>query len=267
MKTLLIALNNFRIINRFAHPGRFDADIFFTTILRKYLEDTPTPVTSSEVDTAWSEYLINRSSSAAQGKPPMDHKAASTTSHEIVISNLGKTIKATEAKVDSLMKQVEASKKSGSGGSRRGGGGGGGGGRYSTRVPSYQPAKIQRANSHSDDDDKREKLCYKFNSRGMKCLLPFNHNAYLFQPAVKLPKLERVVRRMVTPSGTVVATDSRTAGDVREITAETTVPISESALFPPDTFFSCDGTPETSALFTNLLSLFREIIELFSVVM
>ena len=167
MKELLIALNNFRIMNRFAHPGRFDADIFFTTVLRKYLEEAPAPLTVTEVDTAWSEFLINRSSTAAQGKPPMDHKAASTTSHEIVISNLAKTIKATEDKVAAMEKEVAASKKSGTTTrTTRRGGGGRGGYSYSTRTTSRQPPKYQRGASHSEEEEVLEKLCYRFNSSG-----------------------------------------------------------------------------------------------------
>ena len=74
--------------SRLIWPGRLDSEIFFNTHLRRILTvDGEIKPSMAELDAAFSKHVQDRSTSAAQGKPP-------ATANEVIAAATDRSVRA-----------------------------------------------------------------------------------------------------------------------------------------------------------------------------
>ena len=89
MPVLLKALNNYRIISRMIFPGRYEADIFYTAMITKYLDPANTTRFTGEVLIRnFKEHLETTAMNAQGGKPPHSIKDIGAEVQEAVIQSI-----------------------------------------------------------------------------------------------------------------------------------------------------------------------------------
>ena len=102
MPVLLKALNNYRIISRMIFPGRYEADIFYTAMISKYLDPANTTRFTGEVLIRnFKEHLETTAMNAQGGKPPQSIKDIGAEVHEAVIQ-------AIQSKLDQVLQNQGA---------------------------------------------------------------------------------------------------------------------------------------------------------------
>ena len=147
-------------------------------MLKKFLNPGHSPLTVAMVETAWQEFILNRSQSALAGVPPHDYKTVSQKVTEVSVSSLASSHQSLQAEVAELQNKLKTTgrdrkpARSGGGGQAR---------RSGTGKP---PAKRQKpstgggAATGGGGASKKVQFCWNFNSgKGCVAANPGGHCA------------------------------------------------------------------------------------------
>ena len=166
--------------------------MFFMSLSQ--LDGGSAPLTVANIETAWPEYLQDRTATAASHKPPQDYKATTTTSTDASVASLARNQQAIQDQLNAFKRNANFSgsgsqggggggggartfqrqaggNQGGQGGNQRGyqggqqGGGGGGRGRQGGRGFGANPPKKRRTDGNQTDGTK---YCWKYN-QSSKC--------------------------------------------------------------------------------------------------
>ena len=147
-------------------------------MLKKFLNPGHSPLTVAMVETAWQEFILNRSQSALAGVPPHDYKTVSQKVTEVSVSSLASSHQSLQAEVAELQNKLRTTgrdrkpARSGGGGQAR---------RSGTGKP---PAKRQKpspaggGSTGGGGAPKKVQFCWNFNSvKGCAAANPGGHCA------------------------------------------------------------------------------------------
>ena len=76
-------------------------------MLKKFLNPGHSPLTVAMVETAWQEFILNRSQSALAGVPPHDYKTVSQKVTEVSVSSLASSHQSLQAEVAELQNKLK----------------------------------------------------------------------------------------------------------------------------------------------------------------
>ena len=207
----LILPQNYPVSFRFIHPGRWDAEIFFNSILHRFLDGGNSALTVKDVSEAWQEYLLNRINSAQQRVAPMDYRTTITTSNEAYLqkvtrhgSDMADQVKLLQDKVADLESRPATVSSPPAATNRRTSSGRGG---RTPRRPKYSAPPVgntaaSTANRKFDDTEDGS-ICWRFNMpRKFSCLYTV-HKLSLFsfrRLQRSQPRREMFQRRSLSPA-------------------------------------------------------------------
>ena len=151
---------------------------FLSVMLKKFLNPGHNPLTVAMVETAWQEFILNRSQSALAGVPPHDYKTVSQKVTEVSVSSLASSHQSLQAEVAELQSKLRTpgrdrkSARSGGGGQTRRSGAG------KPPAKRQKPSLAGGGSTGGGGASKKVQFCWNFNSaKGCAAANPGGHCA------------------------------------------------------------------------------------------